>query len=81
MSGYQDGPQDSSYVRRSAIIREMVEKIRDSNKASKVFRSIHESNEDRNGYYDSMHEDDMIIEEDMLNPISFGASNNMDNLS
>ena len=36
----QDGPQDLSSVRRSKRIREVVEKMRESNKSSEMFTSI-----------------------------------------
>ena len=45
-----------------------------------VFTSTYQLNEYCNYYYDTIHEDDLRMQEDMLNPIALVASNNADNL-
>ena len=67
-------------MKRSARIREMVEKMRDRNNASKAFTKMQQSNEKREDYYDEINKDNLSMQEDMLNPISFVASNNTYNL-
>ena len=80
MLGYQDRPQDLLPVRISEKIREMSETSRESNKSSEVFASTQKSNKDLKDYYYTMYEDNLIFQEDMLNPKAFAARNNVDNL-
>ena len=54
--------------------------MRERNKSIDLFKSTHQSNKDLNDYYDAMHEDDLMMQEDMLNTIVFATSNNADNL-
>ena len=73
-------PQDSSHVRISERIRDMVEKMRERYKSSKVFMSMQQSNKERDDYYDAMHEDELSIQEYMMNSIALAANNNVYNL-
>ena len=67
-------------MRISARIREMSKKIRERDKSSEVFTSKHKSNEYHYNYHDATHEDNLIIQEDMLNPIYLAASNSAGNI-
>ena len=58
----------------------MAEKMRDNDKSRKVFTSKQKSNKERGDYYDAMHKNDLRMQENNLNPISFTKINNMDNL-
>ena len=73
-------PQDSSPVRISERIRDVVEKMRERYKSSKVFMSMQQSNKERDDYYDAMHEDELSIQEYMMNSIALAANNNVYNL-
>ena len=55
-------PQDSSPVRISERIRDVVEKMRERYKSIKVFMSMQQSNKERDDYYDAMHEDELSIQ-------------------
>ena len=73
-------PQDLSHISRSPRIREMAEKMRESDKSNEVFTSMQKSKKYCEDYYYAMHEDNLRIKESMLNPIELAASNNADNL-
>ena len=58
----------------------MVDKIRDSENSSEVFTSKHQSNKERNNYFNAMREENLSMQEYTINPIAFSVSNNTDNL-
>ena len=67
-------------MRISLRIKEMSEKMRESDKSNKVFTPNHKSSKDHNYYYESMHKDDLEMQENVMNNIMFTKINNVDNL-
>ena len=56
----------------------MLDKMKDRDKSSELFKSTQQSNNKTDDYYDAMHKDSLIMQQEILNPIAFVGSNNTD---
>ena len=54
----------------------MLDKIRDSDKSSKVYTSTHQSMDKRDDFYDPIHKENLRMKQYMLNTIALTANNN-----